>query len=127
MLKKILGDIVKYGTMIVAGFPIFGAAVPSKDQSAAQTVISDLQQIVGAATTVEATATALGQADNADGKIAAIAQGVAQIVLGSPLLTDKKIQDAAQFQAACNYFAQGAQALLASLHPDGAQSVNKAA
>lgn len=119
---KQLGSIVLKVTQIATGIaPLIGGN--AQTQRIEATTINDLTAIGSIIAQVEA----MGQALQLSGtqKLTAAGPLVAQIVLKSELLANRKIADEAAFTKACNGLASDMADLLNSLHGD-VQTVNKA-
>lgn len=111
-------------TQIAMGIgPMFGSVVPSA-AGAIQTVSHDLEQIATIVQMVESMGATLGNTPGAL-KLTAASPLVAQIILKSSVLANRKIADSAKFTQGVNSIASGVADVLSSLE-DHVPTIDKA-
>lgn len=121
-LKK-LGGIIATVIGVFNGFaPVIQKQFPQTG-GVLETVSKDMTEIANIVANVEA----FGQLQNLSGPDKAKVAGplVAQVLLNSALLANKKIANPAAFNAACVTIAGGVADLLNSLHEDSVQNVTQ--
>lgn len=119
-----LGQVALKGVQIAVGLaPIVSPFLPQSAQSAATTVISDLNVIGGIIGSVEAAGQAL-QLPGAD-KLKAATPLVAQAVISSSLLAGKKVANPELFNRGAMKIADGTADILNSIHPDSLKVEDK--
>lgn len=118
-LKK-FGAIIVKATAIATGFQGF---LPAPAQPVAATVINDLNQLISVIVMVEAA----GQALHTPGpdKLKMAAPLIAQAILQSQFMVNKKVQDEAKFKAACEGIASSLADLLNSIDGSGVKEESK--
>lgn len=116
---KTLGRYIVEGLQILAGIqPVFASNNQANIGTVITKVESDLQQLVGIITTVEAVGTSLGLAGT--DKVRAAGPLVAQLILQSSMMVGKSVANGPAFAAAAQTIAGGVADLLNSL---SAQSI----
>jgi hypothetical protein len=125
-LKK-AGQIILKVTEILVGFgPLASALIPGdKDDKVISVVTTELTQIAGIVTQVEAMAGALSQPLPGDQKLLMATPMVAQILLQSSVMVHHQIHDPVLFQKGCASIASGMADVLNSLRDD-VQTITKA-
>ena len=125
-LKK-LGQVILNVTGIVTGFgPLIAALIPgNKDDKIIQIVSADLTQIANIIQQVEVFGQALGL-PGAD-KLKGSAPAVAQIILQSSLMINKKINNPVLFKQGCTKIADGMADILNSIPDNNVQIEDKKA
>jgi len=117
-------QIILKSTAIATGLmPAVGASVPGAAPFVAK-VESEISNIAGLVTTAEVIGQTLGT-KGAD-KARSVAPLVAQEILRSSFMANKKIKDPTAFNKACETIGGGVADLLNSLHEDGIDEKNKA-
>lgn len=122
-LKKAGTLLVNAVSVVELGYPVLGKLIPKQTAGTVETVITDLEQMSGVVTSVEAVAAAIPAGLTGEQKFAAALPGITRAVAQSSIMAGKKIADQALFQKACNEYAQATVDMLNSL--DAASIVTK--
>lgn len=123
---SLVGKIVSAGLQVILGFgPMVTGLIPgTKDDAVVKVATDTLTQVASVITTVEAIGAAASVPMAGAEKLRVAAPLVAQVIMGSAMLAQHKINDEVLFRQGCTAIASGMADVLNSLHGQP-ETINK--